>query len=117
MQREKKKKLIIIFAVIAAIAVIVAGVLIFKFVRQRDDGQMYTYIDYNEGTTKEINYYIDDEDNAYNYVGKEKAYVLVSPDIVERNKAGELTVDSRNISADAGSTVPSTETGGAASNS
>lgn len=115
MQREKKKKLLIILAVIAAIAV-VAGVLIFKSVHQRDDGQMYTYIDYNEGTTKEINYYIDDEDHAYNYVGKEKVYVLVSPDIVERNKAGELTVDSRdNTIAD--STAPSTEPGESVSNS
>ncbi len=110
MQREKKKKLLIILAVIAAIAVIVAGVLISKFGSQRNVGQRYTYIDYNEGTTKEINYYIDDEDHAYYYNGKEKVYVLVSPDVVERNKAGELTVDSKdNTMAD--STAPSTETG------
>ncbi len=96
MQREKKKKLLVILAVVAAIVIIIAGVLVFKSARQRNDGQMYTYIDYFEGTTKEIHYYIDDEDHAYNYVGKEKAYVLISPDIVERNKAGELTVDRRD---------------------
>lgn len=106
MQKETKKKLLVILAVVAVIVIIVAGVLIFKSERQRNDGQKYTYIDYNEGTTNEIHYYIDDEGHAYNYVGKEKAYVLISPDIVERNKAGELTVDRRNNAA-SDSTAPS----------
>lgn len=110
MQRKTKKRILIIIAVIAAIVLVCAGAVIIKAVLNNNSnkGQMYTYIDYNEGTTKAVNYYIDEEGHAYNYVGKEKVYVLISPDIIERNKAGELTVDLRDlIESKANSTQPS----------
>lgn len=107
-EENKKKKLLIFFAIIAAIVIACSGIVILKSVRNHNTGPLYTYIDYNDGTTKAIDYYIDDEGHAYNYSGKEKVYVLLSPDIIERNKAGEVTVDSRDLAnTKAGSTEPS----------
>lgn len=61
---------------------------------------MYTYIDYYDGTTREINYYIDDNGYAYNYDnegGIHKRYeVMIPPSVIEKNKAGELTHDYRD---------------------
>lgn len=106
-EENKKKKLLIIIAIIATIVIAVVGVVLIKTVRQRNVGQMYTYIDYYEGTTEEINYYIDEENHAYYYRKRQKIYVLLSPNILEKNKAGELTVDSRDIYTLADNTEPS----------
>lgn len=106
-RKDNRKKLLIVIVVIATIAIACSGVVILKSVRHHNTGPVYTYIDYYDGTTKAINYYIDDEGHAYNYTGKEKAYILLSPDILERNKAGEVTVDIRDlIESKADSTQP-----------
>lgn len=95
MQRETKKKLLMIIAGAVIIAAVCIGGVLLKISVRHKDGQMYTYIDYNEGTTKEINYYIDEENHAYRRNGRETVYVLLSDEIIKRNLAGELVVDRR----------------------
>lgn len=97
MRREdKRKKLPIILAVIVAIIIVCVGTVLFKTVLHHDDGQMYKFINYFEGTTKEYNYYIDDENHAYYRNGSEKIDILLPEYVLEKNKAGELIVDHRD---------------------
>lgn len=90
---ERKKEIIAVAGIFAAaVAVILA---LFFTNRLKKDGQVYTYIDYYEGTTKEIKYYIDGQNRAYNYddgLLHKRYEVMVPENIVEKNKNGEMLV-------------------------
>lgn len=98
MKKLNKKKVIVI-CVVAVIAILACAEAIRFSIRVHKDGQQYLYIDYYDGTTRELYYYIDEEEgNAYyweDYGRRKKGYVLVGDHILEKNKAGQLVYDYR----------------------